>query len=74
MLTFRSKVEGAHAAAALALSLSADPGGVGVWGRATPHVLYALPLHYMYSRQWQQLAGRGSPASLPYADTSADVC
>jgi hypothetical protein len=59
MLTSRSKVEGAHAAAALALSLSADPGGVGVWGRATPHVLYALPLHYMYSRQWQLLAGRG---------------
>ena len=59
MLPSRSKVEGAHAAAALALSLSADPGGVGVWGRATPHVLYALPLHYMYSRQWQLLAGTG---------------
>ena len=52
----RSKLEGAHAAAARALARVADPGAVGVWQRATAHVLCALPRHYMYSRQWQALA------------------
>ena len=52
----RSKVEVAHASAALALRMHADPWSSGVWERATPHVLQALPRHYMLSRQWQQLA------------------
>jgi hypothetical protein len=52
----RSKVEAAHAAAAAALRAAADPGGVGLWMRATAHVLCSLPRHYMYSRQWQELA------------------
>jgi len=46
----RSKLERAHAAAALTLSTQADPGDLGVWECATPQILQVLPRHYMYSR------------------------
>jgi hypothetical protein len=51
----RNKVEAAHSAAALALRRMADAGDMGVWEGLTRHLIWTLPRHYLYSRQWQQL-------------------
>ena len=51
----QTSLEEAHTRAATALQIVADPGGQGLWERATPYTLAALPHHLARAGDWIRL-------------------
>ena len=61
----KSRLEEAHRRAADALQIAADPGGRGLWERATLYTLLALPHHLACAGSWSRLVTvLGSPSFL----------